>query len=403
MLSKRALNLKPSPTLSLVAKAKDLQAKGHDVISLTVGEPDWATFKSASDAGIEAIQKNITKYTPANGTIDLRKKIAENAKKEFGVEYAATQVTVGSGAKFIIFAALQMLCNPGDEVIIHSPYWVSYPTMVELADGVPVIITCGEKENYKLTPSQLEKAIGPKTKAFLFCSPSNPTGLMYTQQELHAFADVFRKHPNVVILSDDIYNRLVFSPNDRVNGIAPHLLHVAPDLKDRLVSINGGSKSFSMTGWRIGWAMGPQKLITAMADYQSQSTGSASSISQHAVLKALAECDSDIEDTNKTLLDRKQKAMNELARVKGFKLSDPPGAFYLWVNIKAYLGKKFDGVTIENDKMFGDILLEKYYVATVPGIECGNQGYLRLSFATSVEKMKVAVDRMVEFTSKIET
>lgn len=402
MLSKRALNLKPSPTLTLVAKAKELQSKGHDVISLTVGEPDWATFKKPSDAGIEAIQKNITKYTPANGTLELRKRIADNAKKEFGVEYAPTQVTVGSGAKFIIFAALQMLCNPGDEVIIHSPFWVSYPTMVELADGVPVIVTCGEKENYKLTPAQLEKAITPKTKAFLFCSPSNPTGLMYTKQELQAFAEVFRKHPHVVILSDDIYNRLVFSPADRVNGVAPHLLHVAPDLKERLVSINGGSKSFSMTGWRIGWAMGPQKLITAMADYQSQSTGSASSISQHAVLTALTECDADIEETNKTLLDRKQKAMKELSRVKGFKLSDPPGAFYLWVDIKAYLGKKFDGVVIENDKMFGGILLEKYFVATVPGIECGNEGYLRLSFATSVEKMKAAVDRMVEFTSKIE-
>lgn len=403
MLSKRALNLKPSPTLSLVAKAKDLQAKGHDVISLTVGEPDWPTFRKASDAGIEAINKNITKYTAAAGTIELRKKIAEIAKREYGVEYTPAQVTVGSGAKFIIFAALQMICDPGDEVIIHSPYWVSYPTMVELADGVPKIVTCDEKEGYKLTAEQLEKAIGPKTKGFLFCSPSNPTGLMYTKQELQAFAEVFRKHPKVIILSDDIYNRLVFSPESRINGVAPHLLHVAPDLKDRLVSINGGSKSFSMTGWRIGWAMGPQKLITAMADYQSQSTGAASSISQHAVLTALTECDADIEATNKVLLDRKQNAMKELSRVKGFKLSDPPGAFYLWVNIKAYLGKKFDGVVIENDKMFGDILLDKYFVATVPGIECGNQGYLRLSFATSVEKMKVAVDRMVEFTSRIET
>ena len=401
MLSKRALNLKPSPTLSLVAKAKELQAKGHDVISLTVGEPDWATFKKASDAGIEAIQKNITKYTAANGTIELRKKISENAKKEFGVDYTATQVTVGSGAKFIIFAALQMLCDAGDEVIVHSPYWVSYPTMIELADGVPKIIVCDEKENYKLTPDQLSKAIGPKTKAFLFCSPSNPTGLMYTKNELEAFAEIFRKHPHVTILSDDIYNRLVFSPIDRINNVAPHLLHVAPDLKDRLVSINGGSKSFSMTGWRIGWALGPQKLITAMADYQSQSTGSASSISQHAVLSALSECEADIELVNRTLLERKVSAMKELSRIKGFKISEPPGAFYLWVNIKAYLGKKFAGMTIENDKMFGDILLEKYFVATVPGIECGNQGYLRLSFATSVEKMKAAADRMVEFTSRI--
>ena len=401
MLSRRALNLKPSPTLSLVAKAKELQAKGFDVISLTVGEPDWNTFEAPSKAGIEAIQKNITKYTPANGTIELRKRIAEKVKKEIGLEYTPNQVTVGSGAKFIIFAALQMICNPGDEVIIHSPYWVSYPTMVELADGVPHIVNCDEKEGFKLTPEKLEKAINSKTKAFLFCSPSNPTGLMYTKEELKAFAEVLRKFPQVVVISDDIYNTLVFDKTQRVNNVAPHLLHVAPDLQDRVILINGGSKAFSMTGWRIGWALGPQKIITAMADYQSQSTGSASSISQHAVLSALNECDSDIEKVNEKLSHRKQLALSEFKRIPLFKISEPQGAFYLWVNVKALFGKKFQDVVIENDKMVGDILLEKFYVATVPGIECGNQGYLRLSFATTEEKMKKAIDRMVEFISQL--
>jgi aspartate aminotransferase len=401
MLSKRALNLKPSPTLSLVAKAKELQAKGFDVISLTVGEPDWNTFASPSNAGIAAIQNNITKYTPANGTIELRKKIAEKAKVEIGLEYAPTQVTVGSGAKFIIFAALQMICNPGDEVIIHSPYWVSYPTMVELADGVPRIILCEEKEGYKLTPEKLEQAINPKTKAFLFCSPSNPTGLMYTKEELQAFAEVFRRHPQVIIISDDIYNSLVFDPKNRVNNVAPHILHVAPDLKERVIMINGGSKAYSMTGWRIGWALGPQKVITAMADFQSQSTGSASSISQHAALAALTDCSKDIEAVNVKLAQRKNLALQEFKRIPQFIISEPQGAFYLWVNVKSLFGKKFENTYIENDKMVGDILLEKFYVATVPGIECGNQGYLRLSFATTEEKMKLAVDRMVQFVGQL--
>lgn len=397
MLSKRAQNLKPSPTLFLVAKAKDLQAQGHDVISLTVGEPDWPTFETASLAGIEAIQKNITKYTAAAGTIELRKVIAERIKQEIGLDYTPAQVTVGSGAKFIIFAALQMLCNPGDEVIIHSPYWVSYPTMVELADGVPHIVTCDEAEGFKLTPEKLEAAINSKTKAFLFCSPSNPTGLYYTSDELKKFAEIFRKHPQVAIISDDIYNRLVFDGSK----VAPHILHVAPDLKDRVIMINGGSKAYSMTGWRIGWATGPKEIITAMADYQSQSTGSASSIAQYAALKAIPGCEQDIEKVNKNLIARKEIAMKAMQSVPGFKVTEPHGAFYLWVNIKSCLGKKFQGVTVESDKMFSDILLEKFYVATVPGSECGNQGYLRLSFATTSEKFLQATERMKKLVSEL--
>lgn len=394
MISSRAQNLKPSPTLFLVARAKELQAQGHDVISLTVGEPDWPTFSAPSQAGIEAIQKNITKYTPANGTLDLRKVIAEKLKKDLGVSYSANEVMVGPGAKFVIFSALAMLCDPGDEVIIHSPYWVSYPTMVELAGGVPRILTCDEKDNFKLTAEALSRAIHAKTKAFLFCSPSNPTGLMYSKAELEKFAEVFRKNPHVVILSDDIYNQLVFTPGI---SLAPHLLHVAPDLKDRVIAFNGGSKAYSMTGWRIGWASGPQRVIQAMGDYQSQTTGAPSSIAQHALLTAIKSCDEDIRQVVQKLMKRKEIALSEFKKIPEFKISSPEGAFYLWVNIKSLLGKSYQGQKIETDKDFAELLLTKIFVATVPGTECGNNGYLRLSFATSEEKMKAAVDRISGF------
>lgn len=396
-LSKRAQNLKTSPTLFLVAKAKELAAQGHDVISLTVGEPDWPTFKAPSEAGIEAITKGMTKYTPANGTVELRKAISQKIKEELNFDYAAKEITVASGAKYIIFAALQMLCSPGDEVIIATPYWVSYPTMVELADGVPHIVECGETENFKITPALLEKAINLKTKAFLFCSPSNPTGLQYSAAELKALADVLRKHPQVAVISDDIYNRLVFDGSK----VAPHLLQVAPDLRDRTVLVNGGSKAYSMTGWRIGWAAGPEKLITAMADYQSQSTGSPSSISQNALLAALKSSEADIQEVVKKLISRKIAGMKELATVPHFKVAEPEGAFYFWVDVRAYLGKTFQGRLIRTSKDFCDILLDTFYVATVPGIECGTEGFMRLSFAVSEETMKRAVERMKDFVGQL--
>lgn len=396
-LSKRAQNLKTSPTLFLVAKARELAMQGHDVISLTVGEPDWPTFKAPSEAGIEAIQKGITKYTPANGTIELRKAIAEKIKSEVGFDYTPKEVTVASGAKYIIFAALQMLCSPGDEVIVATPYWVSYPTMIELADGVPHIVECGEMENFKITPAQLEKAINTKTKAFLFCSPSNPTGLSYSAEELKALAEVLRKHPQVTILSDDIYNCLVFDGTK----IAPHILHVAPDLRNRTLLVNGGSKAYSMTGWRIGWAAGPENLITAMADYQSQSTGSPSSISQHALLAAIKTSQADIQEVVKKLIARKKSGMEAFKAIPQFKVAEPEGAFYFWVDIRSCLGKTYQDKIIRTSKDFCDILLEKFFVATVPGIECGTEGFMRLSFAVSEETMNRAIIRMKDLVNQL--
>lgn len=397
MLSNRAKNLKPSPTLFLVAKAKELQAQGHPVISLTVGEPDWETFKAAADAGKEAIDKGITKYTPASGTVELRKAIASKTSSECGVEYTFKDITVGSGAKFIIFAALQMICNPGDEIIVNSPYWVSYPTMIELADGVPVIVDCGEEEHFKMTPEKLEKAITPKTKGFLFCSPSNPTGLVYTREELKALAEVLKRHPQVVVISDDMYNRLMFDGSK----LAPHILHVAPELKDRVLLVNGGSKAYSMTGWRIGWAAGPAKLINAMADYQSQSTGSPSSISQHAALAAIQHCEQDILNVVELLIGRKKRVMEGFKKVPALRVIEPQGAFYLWVDMTSLYGKTYQGQKIQSSKDFADILLNKFYVATVPGNECGCDGYLRLSFAVSDAHMTEAIQRMASCIAEL--
>lgn len=390
MLSQKAANLKTSPTLALVAKAKELQAAGHDVISLTVGEPDWPTFSGASEAGVEAIRKGLTKYTAANGTLELRKEIQKSLKRDLAVDFTPAEITVGPGAKFVIFQALQMLCDPGDEVILHSPYWVSYPTMIELSGGVPKVVECGADEGFKLSAKRFEAAITSKTKAFLFCSPSNPTGLTYTADELRELAEVLRRHPRVIVLSDDIYNRLVFDGS----RVAPHLLHVAPDLKERVLCINGGSKAFSMTGWRIGWAAGPAKLIKAMGDYQSQATGSPSSISQEAARAVINTSEGEIAEVVKKLIARKELATKLFGELPGFRVTPPTGAFYLWVDVRGVYGRKHDGKVVASDKDVCDILLEKDFVATVPGIECGSPGYMRLSIAASEENLRRAADRM---------
>lgn len=290
LLAKRTKLMKPSPILMLAAKANELKASGKDVISMTIGEPDWDTYGSIKDAAIASIKEGKTKYTPANGIPDLREAIAEQISSDLNVNYSANDVTVTSGAKFILFSALQSLCDPGDEVILPAPFWASYSTMVELAEGRPRVVVCGPEHNFKLTGPLLEQAINPKTKALLLNSPSNPTGMFYSRQELTAVAEVLRKHPHVMVISDDIYNRLCHEDCD----LAPHILHVAPDLKDRVLVMNGASKSYAMTGWRLGWAAGPKTLIDAMTAYQSQAVSCASATSQYAALHAIKNSDSDV-------------------------------------------------------------------------------------------------------------
>lgn len=398
MLSKKAASIKSSPTLALVAKAKELQAQGHNVISLTVGEPDWATYKVAADAGINAIQTGFTKYTAANGTIELRKAISARTEADLGLTYnPVKEIAVTSGAKYAIYTALQCLCDPGDEVIIHSPYWVSYPAMAELADAVPKIVDCKLEHNFKLSAERLEQAITPKTKVFLFCSPSNPTGFVYSKEELTAIAAVLKKHPRVAVISDDMYNRLMLDGTH----IAPHLLQVAPELRDRTILINGGSKAYSMTGWRIGWAMGPEKVIKAIGDFASQSTGAPSSIAQAAAEKALLHSEQDIKNTVELLRTRLDSAIKRMAQIKDLVVYKPDGAFYLWINVENFLGRKYKGEVVQSSAQLGKIYLEDFYVATVPGEEFGEPGFIRLSFATQSEKFNEAMDRMQNMISQL--
>jgi aspartate aminotransferase len=398
MLSQKAKNLKPSPTLALAAKAKDLQKKGLDVVSLAVGEPDWATFEVAEKAGIEAIQKGYTKYTATAGILELRNAVVKNLKDVSGLSYSANEIVISSGAKFVLFAALNMLCDANDEVIIPAPYWVSYPTMVDLAGGKNVLVTTKKENNFKLTAKELEASITPKTKALILCSPSNPTGIIYSKTELAALAEVLKKNPHVFIISDDIYNRLIFTNQDI--KVAPHILDVAPELKARTLVVNGASKSYSMTGWRIGWGAGPADLIQAMVDYQSQSTSNASSISQWAAVAAIESGEAELQKSLGELKVRRDHAVKRIAEMPKLDLANPEGAFYLWLGVDQLFGTHCNGTPVTNSKAVSEILLDQYLVSTVPGVEFGFEGYIRLSYVVSMTELNKALDRLQKFASK---
>ncbi|MES2856753.1 MAG: pyridoxal phosphate-dependent aminotransferase, partial [Bdellovibrionota bacterium] len=330
--------------------------------------------------------------TPANGIPDLRKAIIEQTEKDLGVKYELNEVTVSSGAKFVLFAALQAVVEAGDEVILVAPFWASYTTMVELAQGIPKIAVCGEDVDFKLTPAILKAAITPKTKAILLNSPSNPTGKVYSKEELKGLAEVLRLHPKVAIISDDIYNKLSFE-----SKIAPHLLQVAPDLKDRVIILNGASKSYSMTGWRLGWALGPKHIIGAMTAYQSQSVSCASATSQYAAIEAIRGSDKDLANTVEHLKKRRDFLVSELKKIPGMRVAIPEGAFYLWVSVDAYMGKTYKGKAMHNSADICLALLDDKLVAAVPGVEFGLDGYLRLCYTLENDKGKQAVDRMSAF------
>lgn len=396
MLSKRVSHLKPSATLALSARAKELKSKGKDVISLAVGEPDWNTFQVASSAGIQAIEEGFTKYVPASGTLELRKAIAQKTSQETGVSYGFKNVSVTGGAKFSIFTALQCLVDSGDEVVFPSPYWVSYPAMVELSGGKAIKIPTLESGKFKLTGSTFKKHLSDKTKVVLLNSPSNPTGELYEENELKDIADILLKYPRVVVLTDDIYNCLTF------NGkVAPHILNVAPALSDRTVCVNGVSKTYAMTGWRIGWAVGSEPIIKAMTNYQSQALGCASAISQKAALAAIESGQPELESSLKILKERRDFAVNKLNTIEGLSVSLPHGAFYIWLNISQLLGKSFEGQTLKTSSEFCEALLMSQMVVTVPGIEFGMEGYLRLSYALSQERMNEAIDKIHTFVKSL--
>lgn len=384
-LSQRVRNVKPSPTLAVTTRASEMRAAGHDVIGLGAGEPDFDTPQHIKDAAADAMVKGYTKYTAVDGTPSLKQAVIDKFKRDNGFDYTPKQILVSAGGKHSIFNLLQALINPGDEVIIPAPYWVSYPDMTILAEGKPVILSAGLEQGFKLTPEQLDAAITPKTKLFMFNSPSNPTGVHYSDAELRALGEVLLKHPHVVVATDDIYEHIVWE------GRFSNLLNHTPELYERMVVLNGVSKAYSMTGWRIGYAAGPAQLIGAMKKIQSQSTSNPCSIAQYAAEAALQGEQRFIQEMVGVFKERHDFVVAELLKIEGVKCLPGQGAFYSFPDFRAVI-ERLDGVN--NDVELGEYLLENAKVALVPGSAFGAEGYMRLSFATSMENLQAAMQRL---------
>jgi aspartate aminotransferase len=384
-LAQRTTRIKPSPTLAVTAKAGELKAQGKDVLSLGAGEPDFDTPQHIKDAAIAAINRGFTKYTPVGGTPSLKKAIIDKMKRDNGLDYKPNQVVVSVGGKQACYNLCQALLNAGDEVIVPAPYWVSYPDMVLLADGTPVFIETTAATRFKITPAQLEAAITPRTRMIWLNSPSNPSGMAYSKAELEALGAVLRKHPQIVIASDDMYEKILWTGEPYSN-----IINACPDLYDRTVIIHAVSKTYSMTGWRIGWACGPAKLITAMADIQSQSTSNPTSIAQVAAEAALAGDQQCVTEMVTAFKARHDALVTDLNTVPGVKCLAGDGTFYVFPNVEGLMQK----LGCKTDLELSNLLLEKHLVAVVPGSAFGAPGHLRLSFATSDKVLKGSVERL---------
>ncbi len=385
--------VKPSATIAVTQKARELKAKGRDVISLGAGEPDFDTPENIKEAAIEAIKRGETKYTPVSGIPELRKAIADKFKRENGLDYKPEQTIVGTGGKQILFNAFMATLNPGDEVVIPAPYWVSYPEMVAICGGTPVFVDTTLEDNFKLTPEALEKAITPKTKWFVFNSPSNPSGAAYSHDELKALTDVLVKHPHVWVLTDDMYEHLTYGDFKFVTPV-----EVEPALYDRTLTMNGVSKAYAMTGWRIGYAAGPLPLIKAMDMIQGQQTSGASSIAQWAAVEALNGTQDFIPTNKKIFEGRRDLVVSMLNQAKGINCPSPEGAFYVYPSCAGLIGKTApSGKVIESDVDFVSELLEAEGVAVVQGSAFGLGPNFRISYATSESLLEEACKRIQRF------
>jgi aspartate aminotransferase len=390
IVADRLGKIKPSPTLAVDARAKELKAQGRDIINLGAGEPDFDTPDWIKDAAKKAMDAGKTKYTPVDGTPELKDAIIGKFKRDNGLTYARDQVTVGTGGKQVLYNAFMATLNPGDEVIIPAPYWVSYPDMAMLAEGMPVFVSCSEENGFKLTPATLESAITPKTKWVVLNSPSNPTGAAYSRAEMKALTDVLLRHPHVYVLSDDIYEHLVY---DGFEFSTP--AQVEPRLYDRTLTVNGVSKAYAMTGWRIGFAGGPKDIIKAMAKVQSQSTSNPSSISQAASVAALTGDHTFLNNWRAAYKARRDMVADMLNTAEGVSCMKPEGAFYVYPSCKGVIGRQTpDGKTIHNDEDFVTYLLESQGVACVHGAAFGASPYFRISYATSDTLLKDACTRI---------
>ncbi|OAI14364.1 aspartate aminotransferase [Methylomonas lenta] len=385
-LSNRVKAVKPSPTLAITARAAAMRAAGTDIIGLGAGEPDFDTPDHIKAAAVKAIDNGFTKYTAVDGIPSLKKAVAEKFKRDNGLDYDLKQILVSSGGKQSFYNLAQALLNPGDEVIIPAPYWVSYPDMVLLADGVPVIVEAGQSQNFKITPAQLRAAITDKTRLFVINSPSNPTGVAYNLDELKALGEVLQDYPDILIATDDMYEHILWNKGEFVN-----ILNARPDFYSRTIVLNGVSKAYSMTGWRIGYCAGPAELIKAMGVIQSQSTSNPTSISQVAAEEAINGDQSCIDIMMVEFKKRHDYVVAELNTIDGIECLPTDGTFYVFPNIEKLL-PKLDGIS--DDLQFSEYLIEKAGVALVPGSAFGCPGHIRISIATSMSNLENALSRI---------
>ena len=393
-ISKIASAISPSATLAINALYKQMQADGIDVVGFGAGEPDFNTPENIKAAGIAAIEENQTRYTPAAGLMPLRKAVCARMKEDLGLDYEPSQVVVASGAKHSVYAAIMVCCDPGDEVIIAAPYWLSYSEMVRMAGAVPVEVVASKEQHFKITAEQLEAAITPKTKMFMLNSPSNPTGMVYTKEELEALAAVCGKH-GIYVLADDIYYKLVYDGIEYTS-----IASVSPAMKEQCIIVNGVSKTYAMTGWRVGYTLSNETVAKAMSSYLSHSTGAPATPAQYAAIEALTGPQDSVETMRQEFEKRRDHLVERMNKVPGVSCLKPQGAFYVMMDMSGFVGKEMYGHVIENDVDFAQLFLEKGLVATVPTSAFAAPNYLRWSYATSLEQIDKGIDRLEKFIAE---
>lgn len=395
ILSKKAMQISPSLTLAITAKAKKMKAEGIDVIGFGAGEPDFNTPKNIQQAAIKAIEQGLTRYTAASGIIELKEAIVDKFKRDNNLTYKTSQIIISTGAKQCLANVFQAILNPGDEVIVGVPYWVSYPELIQLADGVPVFAQSEESNSFKLTVEELQKVVTDKTKAIIINSPNNPTGTVYTRNELEALAN-FAKEKDLFIISDEIYEELLYGNEGHVS-----IASLSEDAYNRTIVINGVSKAYAMTGWRIGYAAASEEITKLMSNIQSHTTSNPCSISQYASVEALNGDQSEIENMKKEFKARRDFMVDRINSINNLSCVKPEGAFYVMVNISKLLNKEVEGKVIKDSLTFSDLLLEKEKVAVIPGIAFGVDNFIRLSYATSMENIKNGLDRIEKFVNTV--
>ncbi len=395
MLSKKAMEISPSLTLAITAKAKKMKAEGIDVIGFGAGEPDFNTPKNIQQAAIKAIEAGQTRYTAASGIIELKEAVVNKFKKDNNLTYKTSQIIISTGAKQCLANIFQAILNPGDEVLIGAPYWVSYPELVQLADGVPTFVDTEESNSFKLTLESLENAVTKKTKAMILNSPNNPTGTAYTKEELEKIATFAQKH-DIIIISDEIYEKLLYGESGHIS-----IASLSEDAYNRTIVINGVSKAYAMTGWRIGYAAASEKITSLMSNIQSHTTSNPCSISQYASVEALNGDQSEVEKMKQEFKKRRDFMVDKINSINNLSCVKPEGAFYVMVNISKVLNKEVDGKIIKDSLTFSDLLLEKEKVAVIPGIAFGVDDFIRLSYATSMENIEKGLNRIEDFVNGI--